>query len=422
MNELATLKQVPKGRAFSVRVDALFAFCFFFMVFVGVNPFVDFDNGPSNELGSGNILRQALFVAIALGIAYRHLRHTRKLITSCVPFSTCLALTWVIASVVWSVSPDLTIRRSVLTVLTTLSTFALVDMLGVLGVLRIVRVLLAAVVIVDLISIPIVPGATHMYEGSLAWAGMHGHKNNAGTVATFASMIFFYFILVDRKILDLIFLSLSVAFLAGTASKTSIALLLVSIALALAYLFAERNPHRRALFKTLSALFFVILVTAGFRYWGTIAEYLDDPTLLTGRGFIWGVIMDYAKDHFWLGSGYGAYWQGQNSPAAPYLDRAWAQTISHAHSSYFEVLATLGSIGLAISTAAFVVAPFSWVLQFKVADKAGALAFAWLACSTIGGVTKTILLNGASPEWISLVLAIAIIHYSRPAIRVRYRI
>lgn len=399
-------------RSLTIRKDVFWCLAFYFLMFVGVSPFSSNDGVVRDTEGSGSALRQGLFLLVSAGIAYTYFKKHREFFFSSVPLSTVLVLVWVFASVLWSVSPDLTLRRGILVILITTSSFAIVEILGVDGALRLLKQFLTWVIVLDLLSIPIIPGATHYYEGQQAWAGMHGHKNNAGTVATFAAMLFFHFAWRDRRWQDAALFCLAVIFLVGTISKTSIAILGVLIFGFIFYKIAERNVYRRLLLKIACVVFSCAVIGGYFEYQNQILEYLDDPRQLTGRGYLWSAVFSYAEEQPSLGAGYGAFWQGPNAPALTYLKADWAQGISHAHSSYFDLLANVGLIGLALSVYAFLIAPFRWVLSYRIDGKAGALVFAWLVFSAVGGITKTLLLYGASPEWVTIALMIAVAHHS----------
>lgn len=396
----------------TIRIDYFWSLAFYVLIFVGISPFSSNNGVVLDTEGSGSFLRQILFLLVSTGIAYTYFRKYRRKIFSSLPWSTALVLAWVLTSVLWSVSPDLSLRRGVLVILITTSSFAIVEILGVDGALRLLKHVLAWVIMLDLLSIPIVPGATHYYEGQQVWAGMHGHKNNAGTIATFAAMLFFHFAWHDRRWQDAALFFLALFFLVGTISKTSIALLAILILGAVSYRIAERNVYRRMVFKIVFIVFSCVLLFGYFSYEKEIFEYIDDPSQLTGRGYLWKAVFSYAQEQPWLGAGYGAFWQGVNAPALMYLNAFWAQGINHAHNSYFDLLANIGLIGLTFSIFAFVIAPFHWVLSFGVDSKAGALVFAWLIFGAVGSVTKTLFLYGASPEWVTVALMIAVAHHS----------
>lgn len=406
----------------SIRLDVIWSLAFFLLVFVGLSPFSSRDGSSLDVEGSGNLVRQALFIIVSSGIAYSYLRKNGSIFLKAIPLSTAFVLIWVACSILWSPSPDLTLRRSVFVILVTASSFAIVDMLGVESALRLLRNLLAWVIVIDLLSIPIIPGATHSYEGLQAWAGMHGHKNNAGTVATFAAMLFFHFAWHGRRWQDMALFLLAVIFLVGTISKTSMAMLVLLIFAFIAYRIAECNVYRRALFKFSCAILACVVIGVYFKYQDELLRFMDDPDLLTGRGYIWKVVSYYLRDHLWLGAGYGAFWQGVNAPALPYMQADWARGIDHAHSSYFDLLANTGLVGLILAIYAFVIAPFGHTLKFRVNGKAGALAFAWLLFGVVGGVTKTLFLYGASPEWVSIALMIAVAHHSGASRKARARL
>jgi len=359
------------------------------------------------------VLRQAVYILLFGGMVMYFGNSGRVRMVASVPTSTWLVLGWMLLSVVWSVAPDITLRRGVLVVIVTLSVLMSVDALGPDRALRILARVLAFVIVVDLISIPLIPGATHPYMGGTAWAGLHHHKNLAGAIATLAALLFLHFALRDRSWKPLVLYVLATIFLIGTQSKTSLALLAALSIVMPVYRACEARPRGRILFRAAFFGSLLALVAVGFAYWDEMMMMLDDRTLLTGRGQLWQIVMAYARDHLWLGAGFGAFWTGPQAPSRQFVSSGWAIAVGHSHNSYMEMLATLGLVGVVLTVIAFVIVPLRRALSFRVVDGAGALAFAWILFGLIGNITKSQFLDRDRPEWVILVLAIGILHATR---------
>lgn len=390
---------------------AEFAFgLFLVLVFVGLSPFSYGVNSLDNIEGEGNILRQVSFLAAGslIFFCYVHVRGLR--LFKPVPLSAILILGWMTLSTLWSVSPDITLRRSILTGLVALSVFWSVAVLGPGRSLSILRLVLIPVIVIDFLSVWVIPSASHPYEGQMVWAGMHGHKNLAGAIASFAGLLFLHFAVTRRSFVDWIFLACAVIFLWGTASKTAMALLILMFVFYVFYSYAQKNILRRRMlvFGFWSAMLAVAALC--WAYWDEIILFLEDPAIFTGRGLIWRTMLFVIPEHLWAGVGFGAFWQGDSSPIRPYLGLSWIIGINSAHNGYMEVLATLGVIGLGLSVLAFVIAPLRHMFSFKVSKEDGGFVFAVVWFTIIGAITKGIFLDTARPEWVMFVLGLAILH------------
>jgi exopolysaccharide production protein ExoQ len=383
---------------------------FLLLVFVGLSPFVDSTKALANVEGEGNILRQIGFLAAGFLIFACYVQTCGFRPFKPVPLLTLLTLGWMAISIFWSASPEITLRRSILTGLVALSVFWSVAMLGPHKSLSVLRLVLAPVIVIDLLSVWIIPSASHAYEGQMVWAGMHGHKNVAGAIASLAGLLFFHCAVTRSSLADWFLLACAVVFLWGTASKTAIVLLTLMFISYVLYRCAQENALRRRLLivgfwsaaLSVSALLWI--------YWDDVTVFLEDPTIFTGRGRIWQVMLTVIPDHFWTGTGFGAFWQGEFSPVRPYVAESWILKINHAHNGYMEILATLGVIGLTLGLFAFVIAPVKQLLMFAVSRDNGALAFALIMFSTLGAITKGIFLDSDRPEWVIFVLALALLH------------
>lgn len=247
----------------------------------------------------------------------------------------------------------------------------------------------------------------------MVWAGMHGHKNVAGAIASLAGLLFFHFAVTKGRLIDWAFLACAVVFLWGTASKTSIILLFLMFILHFFYGYAHKNIVRRRIlvFGFWSTMFAIAALC--WTYWDEIILFLEDPTIFTGRGRIWQTMLLVIPHYLWAGVGFGAFWQGVSSPVMPYLGQSWMLGINHAHNGYMEVLATLGVIGLGLSVFAFAIMPLRRLFSFKISKEDGGFVFAVVWFTLIGAVTKGIFLDTARPEWVVFVLALALLHQHR---------
>jgi hypothetical protein len=81
--------------------------------------------------------------------------------------------------------------------------------------------------------------------------------------------------------------------------------------------------------------------------WFNIYQYafvqaVNDPRTFTGRVLIWRALMNFIGDHFWLGTGYGSFWNvGDDGPIYRYAS-GWVTRISEGHNGYLDLACQLG--------------------------------------------------------------------------------
>ena len=182
---------------------------FLFFIFVGLEPFALHDGleGAVNLTGGGDAARQiiyltAFFIIVGLGLRLRG----ERLLNS-FPLPLVVLLAWCLVSVTWAIEPGISARRLILTVMLVASVFCGVDMLGTRRTLQSLRLVLIVVMIVNLVSVFIIPQAVHLaYEDEADligdWRGLHPHKNIAGPIAALAALLFYHYGLATRRWLD----------------------------------------------------------------------------------------------------------------------------------------------------------------------------------------------------------------------------
>ena len=140
-----------------------------------------------------------------------------------------------------------------------------------------------------------------------------------------------------------------------------------------------------------------------------VSAYLSDPAALTGRVQIWPLMLDYASDHLWLGSGYGSFWSIDNAPIYEYTS-GWLATINHAHNGYLNLLVQIGLGGLIITVVVFIVQPVGRLLLARFSQMAWRFYFATaLTFIYLNNLLESSLLDRANPIWVLLLLNYALL-------------
>jgi O-antigen ligase len=414
------------GRSSAIGANfAEIAYIFFLlMVFVGVTPFARPDAtpgiDPASASGAGDVVRQICYLAAFGFIAGAAWMRRATLSIEAIPVLIAVLLAWCVLSAAWSLEPSVTIRRAVLLSVVAASAFIAVDTIGAPRALQLLRYVLAAIVIVNWISIFLIPQARHFandLEPGVAgdWRGLYGHKNIAGAVCVNAALIFSYFAAVMRRRGDILLALASLVFLIGTDSKSSLGLLPVAIVAGGVYFFCAGSAINRRIVFTASLLAATVAFAALWMFWEPIAGMLQDPALFTGRSAIWQAELAFIRDHPALGSGFGSFaYTGKNSPIYQYIDSSWIGAVASGHQGYLQLLVTIGIPGFLIAMLCLFVQPIVWFSRGSKLDLPfRSLLFALFSFFFLHNFMESNFLNTDGPEWVTFLLVLAMLRTSR---------
>jgi len=411
----ATLPQTREGVTLA---DAGFA-ALLLLVFVGLHPFEVRDSAAllhgADESGSGSVLRQASYLGVFALTGFAAL-HRGVRVWSAVPVSLLLLLGWCVASALWAGEPYVTLRRAALECVIVGSVFLGVMTLGAERALRIFYWVLAGVLIVNWLSIPLVPQAVHLAgeaDPSLIgdWRGLYFHKNIAGAVCAISALVFFFAFMETRRWWDGVLFVGAVAFAAMTHSKTSLALLPVALVVGAVYRFAWGRVLDRQIVLVAALLIGFVAVVALASEWNALAHLLTDPEELSGRAAIWQAELRAIADNPLLGSGFGSFADtGGASPLRHYIGSAWIANISHGHSGYLQLLVTIGGVGFVLALWALVGWPFRRFLAADADDlNLKGLLFAVFVFVVFHNILESDYLESDAAAWVAFLLMLAML-------------
>lgn len=397
-----------------------FAFAaFLLLVFIGLSPFAVRDpnvlvNGETIAAGEGDLLRQICYLVVFLTILAVSVQREGFRVFDAVPVMLALLLVWCGISALWSAEPEITIRRVGLEVVVVLSVMLSVHNLGVERCLRILRLVLAIVLIVNWISIPILPQAVHLpneTDPSIVgdWRGLYFHKNITGAVCAVSAMLFLYYAIRDKSRADWALLAGTIGFLIMTRSKSSMGLLPLAVGAAAVYYWAWRRAMDRAIFAVaivLVALLFTIMAATNYE---TIARIFSDPQAFTGRTAIWQAEIAFIHDHALLGSGFGSFADtGALSPLHAYVGASWVDAVSHGHNGYLQLTVTLGFVGLVLAMIAVILTPAAAFWRIDNMDRLlKAFMFALFVFFVFHNLTESDFLESDGASWVVFLLMMA---------------
>ncbi|MCB2011894.1 MAG: O-antigen ligase family protein [Geminicoccaceae bacterium] len=270
----------------------------------------------------------------------------------------------------------------------------------------ILNVILSAIAIVALPSI----GIDHSTQWAGTWIGIHNHKNELGGSMGLAIMLLCYTIFDARAVLRWFLagmLGLSFLLLLGSASATSLVTTAASVALMLLFLALAKTPAIARLFLLLFVLLIPLLALIA---WQTnlvefALEALGKDANLSSRVDIWRLVWPYVEDRYWLGYGYGVFWQED----LPWMDQMEARLHFAPFYSHNGIIETWigGGIVLVILTI-LVYAAGLFKAFVKVArephDLFASFPLVFLLVFILRNITESALLNRNNIFW-SLFLA-----------------
>ncbi len=321
------------------------------------------------DLVGGNPIVQITWLGIygiTLLLIFPRLKQFIRLVTS--DKLLLLLVVIILISILWSMAPEVTLRRSVAFVGTTLfGTYLAMrysprELMWLLALALGTAALLSLVVALGLPSY----GVEHDTSRGLAWKGIFNQKNQLGQAMALSGVVFFLLAFDSRThphrtyrwALWLGFgLSLGLLFMSNAVGPTVI---LFTLLLLLALLYGGLQTH-----YPLNIVFFVSMALTGVLIFavllsnteGVLVDVLGRDRSFTGRTAVWPAVLDKIWERPLLGYGYGGFWLGWEGESA----HVWNQTVGvtgylkpyHAHNGILDLWLNIGLLGVATFAAGF---------------------------------------------------------------------
>jgi O-antigen ligase len=258
----------------------------------------------------------------------------------------------VLISAIWSIHPDLTIRRSIGYVLTMLIAGYLAVRFDADDRMRVLSWGFAVSAIGSLLFVAAFPHYGIMQVGDLAgdWRGVFPHKNVLGPIMAVAVFTELYILVLGngRPRWRFALLGVYFALVVFSHSATGLLLSLFYITGTCIYLLWKRER----LAGVAASIFFVLILLI------ILIVLLNDPELalgiigkditLTGRIKLWSVVVAFIEQRPLLGWGYRAMWE-LNDASTTFIDQltgGWGAVGSH--NAFLEITLQLGVLGLGL--------------------------------------------------------------------------
>ena len=405
-------------------IDEAVFLAFLLLAFVGLTPF---SGSPPDVTvagqvvaggGAGDLARQLCYLVVLAAVMIETVRKRGSAAFSALPLLLLLLLAWCMMSAAWSGAPLVSIRRAGLAVVLVLCAMLSVETIGVNRALVLLRWVLLAVLIVNFISIPLIPTAVHLpgeEDPNLVgdWRGLYTHKNIAGSVGAMTAIVFLFSPRETQRRLffDVAVALAAIAFTVMTRSKSSLGLLAIALALGLVYRIAWKKDLDRVIVVVAGAVLLVFAVALIVADQGAIMRLFEDPDEFTGRTEIWQAEIAFIRDHALLGAGFGTFSDtGGLSPLHNYIGNgSWVNEASHGHNGYLQILVTTGIVGFALALASLVVEPALELWRRGGDLRLKALLFTLFAFLLLHNLMETDFLEGDGVTWVTFLLLMAML-------------
>ncbi|MBF2064011.1 MAG: O-antigen ligase family protein [Calothrix sp. C42_A2020_038] len=272
-----------------------------------------------------------------------------------------------IASIFWTVAPDITPRRSFLLLGTSIFGIYFAMRFSLREQLELLAYACGLIVVLSFVFAVALPfyGVMSVQEGGIhagSWRGVMTHKNILGRVVVLSSLVFMFTAVakpIVRNRYQWLFwvgYALSVALIVLCTSKTAlISFLVLTITF---FLYRSWRAHYSYLIPFMITV--VLIVGSGailvLDNLNVIASAVGRDLTLTGRTDIWAVMLDKVAERPFIGYGFNAFWRDWNSELTAEVWRLLAWECPYGHNGVMDLLVELGIPGLIAFMCSYIIA------------------------------------------------------------------
>lgn len=307
-------------------------------------------------------------------------------------------------SILWSTSPDVTIRRGSVILMDSLVSFYIAFRYNWKQLYNILLWVFSICVIVSAIFCLFIPQLSIQTDiGIQAWRGAFIHKNSLGRFMAWGTIFFLLNYFETRKLNGLILAVLAFIQLIASKSNTGLVSLILLITVFLFFLLFERIDGKllvsiSAFMLSITVMISPILITN----WENILEYFNRDQTLTGRTDLWQQIWTLIARHEILGYGYGAFWLGWNGPSS-YLWQVFLWNPTQAHNGVLGLWLELGILGVLLFVISLIY-NFRKLLYQGINSLENKVYMLFLVFIMIENVTESTLYASHSIYWILYII------------------
>lgn len=314
------------------------------MTRLSISPFIESD--ATNALNTYSIAASLVLFGV---LSFSRLRELESLALG--NLLSMLFLILVLTSTVWSIHPDVSIRRGVGYAVTLLIAMYIPARFELADGLKILSIGFAISAICSLLFVAAAPkyGIMHNWELAGDWRGVFAHKNQLGSVmgvAVFAQLFLLTLSATPRgRGVALLLLYLILAVLSHSA--TAVLMSAIYVVGAGAY-WAWPNSRLSGPVVSLSLALVLTLIAVVVLYApALVLGALGKDSTLTGRTSLWALVVHLIAQKPLLGWGYRAMWQ-QADAVTIHINDAVGWAVPGSHNAFLEIALQLGLIGVGL--------------------------------------------------------------------------
>lgn len=330
---------------------------------------------PVDDLSAENPLARLLWFPIyglALGLILINFIHFVRV--SIFNPLLILCVLWCAISMVWSIDPALSVRRSVALLMTTLVGLAVAARYDWDGLVQRLGIVFLMMAIATVLMVLLRPSQGIMHEiHAGAWRGSFPEKNYLGGQMTkgvvvcmcaFAMRPKLFWLWIPAGLLCFFLVIMS-------TSKTALLISIFSIIAFLAIRVFRRYPILRLPVLYLIVATFVAFITTFIMIPDELFGLIGKDATFTGRTDIWAELTRAIKKKPILGYGYGTFWENPLGPSY-HVREALQWGVPTAHNGWFETWLSSGVVGIGLFGLLYVI---SLVLAFDRTKRGGVEAY-----------------------------------------------
>jgi exopolysaccharide production protein ExoQ len=309
------------------------------------------------------------------------------------------------ASSVWSIDPDLSLRRGLQYV------FFIVGLIGVASnltddeYLEIIDSICLACAVISIALIFVAPDIAWMggdeeetSDDIRYLAGLFTHKNFLGEIVAVGSLATAHCFRTKQtsRLRSLVKAAIYLITVLLARSGTSLMVIMFIYGCSFIVWMHRQGGGWRTIGRSMTiAAVPLVLVTVLFP--DILLELLGKDPTLTGRTILWAIVVDKIGERPILGWGFFAFW-GDQHPIAGVISGALGWTVPHAHNAILETSLEIGMVG-----AIFLVTMFlrnialAWRCLKTPANELAISALMCFGSMIIIGFTETVILDSTTP-------------------------
>ena len=315
-----------------------------------------------------------------------------------------LLIAFVMFSVVWSIDPSVSLRRTVALLGSTIFAIYIVMRFRPEEMLDLLATAFALAVIASLIAVFLFPNVgVHTGRSNHGdWRGIFGHKNSMGRVMTLGGIVFLVSAMIRPRARLVLWLGFIVcACLVALSGSRTGWVTLAALLVMFWPLQALRRSQTPLAFRSL--LIGVLILGGGL----LLLQFYEAGLVLIGRDAtfssrtkIWELAFELGSRRPIFGYGYRVFWTEENAGRL-YTFLSWDAGFGHGHNSFIDLWLELGIAGVSVFVLTLVTCLHRAMSRLTSSrDPIGLWFPLFLAFMILTSITERAILQQGSIEWI----------------------